>query len=234
MFPGLNNMFSGLMIFLTKHFMRVLLSTISIVLPIQIVFLIISFFVGIFPGIPLEVQVIAFFTLLSLAQIPFIYLSVQVIKDQYVTFSDIYNSFLKNILTVFGIAFFLSIGIYIGFSIYFVIGIVLFVFSFPIAYTVVIEKAQIRRAVSLSFDRFFEVFTLLCVYMFVETSLWWLISNGLNLITDHPFIFMLMRMVLDSILLPLYTFCTTHFYIHWIDDQDEIYSEDYELELRTK
>lgn len=166
---------------------------------------------------------------LSVSQIPFIELAFWDAMGKDIRFKDGIRSILEHIFPVYIMGILYAFLSAFGGLLFIVPGILIAVWLYLFPYVAVIEKKHwwkgFKRAFYMGKEYFFQLFLITFLFGLFEMIIEYIVLNGTLYLTTRFFAIALVQLGLNLLLLPLFTFVITYYYIEW-NGGTEVFQEE--------
>lgn len=152
-----------------------------------------------------------------LVQLPFISLA-QKGQGQKATQREVFHSVITHLVPVLAVGVLYTLAVLVGLTLLIIPGYILLILLLLFPQVTVVEGLTVRlglkRAFNLGKVHFLQLSVLMLSFVLVETLLTLVLQYGLGSQT-HLSMLLLIRLLLQSLLLPLFSFMVTLFYVEW-------------------
>lgn len=171
------------------------------------------------------ISIVATVLAFNLIQLPFIGLAAQRIWGESLKIRHVYRIFIVYAVPIIGISLLYLLGAAVGLILLVLPGIFMLALTLMFPYIVVIEgkkgKEIFKRTFAMGRSHVVD-FALLVIWLLaINTVIWYLLSNGVALFESSPLTFMILRMAINVLLIPLFTFVVSLYYSDWSPMHDE-------------
>lgn len=171
----------------------------------------------------------------SLAQIPFIFMAIRTIDGEAFTLKEVLSSFLEYMLPVYLFSLFYVLLITLGFFALVIPGLIVLILLYTFPYVIVISKEKgwgvIRKSFVIGKTNFFRLLGVILGFGVIEWALGSLALWGTLRFTSSYLIVSLVQMVINLVVLPLFTFVMTFKLVAWKASQAPIKTD---LEMNSQ
>ncbi|MFC7443319.1 hypothetical protein [Laceyella putida] len=227
-YESIKSVFSSIgeaFMFYKEQFTRVMLIGLTIILPMELFLTIVKQLSFLYPQLDsLYYMVIP--VVLSIAQLPLVYLSHLFIKDELLETSEIYSFFFRKITNAYVTSLFFIVLMILLMSIsqsLWVIGIFL---SFSIPYLLVIKEYRtfdyITQSVKLGLIKWLQLLILLSSFYLIGLGINRGLFAAIDLLahgTTPQLFYLVLQWILHLLLIPLAVFILTRSYFKWLIEE---------------
>lgn len=206
------------------YFGQVLLLGATFVFPIQLLMLFsIEMATLLLPFAEVEISLLFTVMAIVIAQIPFIYIFRQDYFGKKPNLGDVFKSIPRYFTPVYVFSLAYALMITVGYILFVVPGIMIAIlfFFFPY-YTLNFgkkdHKTRLKETLNVGFEKFPNIVTVVCFVVFIEASLWWVVSNLMFNFTGgaiSAIVLLSVHILLDFIIFPFFVFIIGDRFMDW-------------------
>lgn len=171
------------------------------------------------------ISIVATVLVFNLIQLPFISMAVQTIWGESLKIGRIYRIFIVNAIPTILISVLYLLGTAVGLIFLIIPGIFMLALTLMFPYIMVIERKKgtdiFKRTFAMGRSHIVDFALLVIGLLAINAIVWYVVSNGLALFESNPLTFMVLRMAVNVLLIPLFTFVVTLYYSDWSPVNDE-------------
>lgn len=216
----------------SDNLLLILVLIVVVVLPIQIIemiFAVSSFILFSFEGPPIIGYVnVLFFSMISLNLVQGIFIKLAGNKtiNEDVTLKEILIGYLKSIVPILVYTFLGVISVIVGLALFVLPGIFMLLLLIMYPYVLLIDEKREKPAFIQVFDivkgKSVEILLIVIFYVSLNYLTWYLMAFGAIQISDDLVTFIVLRMLINCIIIPLFVFTVTLNYRDWSPESFEV------------
>ena len=209
-----------------KKFLVICLLAVTVIIPFDFLLMFAANYVNMplqvfsVPIWPVLVKIFFSIVAYSIMQLPFISMALQYFQSGQLQISRVYGDTLTYGFPVYLISIVCAALIALGSLLFLIPGMILLIWLLGVPYAAVIDDMRWWRGLKQSFHfgnaRFFQLVGFLVVFILIDFGISYAVSFGIIYFFKSLAVLNLSLMVLNALLLPVFSFIVTHHYLEWI------------------